>query len=58
MAHLLSYSGKERTVGGETRKMVRDEIVEGPVYHGMEVGIYPKSVPSPFLPTSCYRGGL
>lgn len=28
------------------------------VYHGMEGGIYPKSVPSPSLPTPCYKTGL
>lgn len=28
------------------------------LYHGMEDGIYPKSVLSPSLPTSCYKTGL
>lgn len=36
MGHLLSYSGKEGTVGGKIRKVGRGQIMEGLVYpyHG------------------------
>ena len=49
---------KKRTVGGKIGKMGGGQIMEGLVYHAMEVGIYPKSIPSPLLPTSCYRTDL
>ena len=44
------HSIKETVVGSKTGKVGKGQIMEGPMYHAMEVDVYPEPIPSSLLP--------